>query len=116
MDSWHVGILFLNVNCEDFEYIIFYSRKYNKIILRIWRNLCVRGKEENIIAKAQTHLQNSFSVKLVCCAIHKCRLKLYHAKKNPHVNMIQKHCHLLWAKANLKWTVKVGKLICGQTH
>ena len=57
-----------------------------------------------IIAWAQKHLQNSLSVNIVCRAIHKCRLKLYHAKKNPHVNMIQKHCHLLWAKAHLKWT------------
>jgi len=36
--------------------------------------------------------------------MHKCELKLYHAKKKPNVNMIQKHSHLFWAKTNLKWS------------
>jgi len=36
-------------------------------------------------------------------AIHKCRLKLYHEKKKPHVNMIRKEGCLLWAEAHLKW-------------
>ena len=36
-------------------------------------------------------------------AVHKCKLKLYHAKKKPCVNTIHKRCHLLWVKAHLKW-------------
>ena len=43
----------------------------------------------------------SLSVNTVCHAIHKCRLKLYHTKKKPYGNMIQKHCHLLWPETHL---------------
>lgn len=38
------------------------------------------------------------------CTTHKYRLKLYRAEKKPYVNMIQKHHHLLCAKAHLKWS------------
>ncbi len=37
--------------------------------------------------------------------ICKCQLKLYHAKRKPFVNMVQKRCRVLWVKAHLKWTV-----------
>ena len=55
-----------------------------------------------ITARAQEHLQKSWSVNTVHRVIHKCRLKLCHAKESPYVNMFRKRCRLLWAKANLK--------------
>ncbi len=39
----------------------------------------------------------------------RCQLKLYHAKRKPFVNMVQKHRCVLWAKAHLKWTVSKWK-------
>ena len=55
-------------------------------------------------------------VNTVCYVIHKCKLKLYHAKKKPHVNTIQKCCCLLWIKAHLKWSDQNRKLFCGQMN
>ncbi len=34
-----------------------------------------------------------------------------HAKRKPYVNMVQKRCHVLWAKACLKWTVSKWKSV-----
>lgn len=42
-----------------------------------------------ISAWAQEHFQ-SLSVNPVHCAMHKCRLKLYHTVKKPCVNMMHK--------------------------
>jgi len=64
---------------------------------------------------AQEHLQKSFSVNTVHSAIHKCTLKLCHAKKRLYMNMIQNGCHLLWAKTHLKLR-QSEKLFCGQTN
>lgn len=59
---------------------------------------------------------------MTVCAIHKCRFKLYHAKKKPKVSMIQKgritpdqHHHLFKANDHLKWIQAKQKLFCGQT-
>ncbi len=41
--------------------------------------------------------------------------KLYHAKRKPNVNMVQNRRRVLWAKANLKWTVQSVKVFYGQT-
>ncbi len=41
----------------------------------------------------------------------RCQLKLYHAKRKPYVNMVQKHRRVLWAKAHLKWTVSKWKSV-----
>lgn len=48
------------------------------------------------------------SVNIVCSAVYKRRLKLYH----PYVNMSQKGYCLLWAKDNLKWTVYIHFTQC----
>ncbi len=45
------------------------------------------------------------------CAICRCQLKLYHAKRKPYVNMVQKRRRVLWAKAHLKWTVSKWKSV-----
>jgi len=44
---------------------------------------------------AQEHFQRSLSVNTVHRVIHKCRSKLYHAKKKPYVNISQRCHHLL---------------------
>ncbi len=51
------------------------------------------------------------SVNTIRRAICRCQLKLYHAKRKPYVNMVQKPRHVLWAKAHLKWTVSKWKII-----
>ncbi len=38
-------------------------------------------------------------------------LKLYHARRKPYVNMVQKCRRVLWAKAHLKWTVSKWKSV-----
>ncbi len=59
----------------------------------------------DIIKCAQEYFQKPLSVNTICCVICRCQLKLYHAKRKPYVNMVQKRCRVLWAKSNLKWTV-----------
>ncbi len=54
---------------------------------------------------AQEYFQKPLSVNTIRCAICRCLLKLYHAKRKPYVNMVQKRRRVLWAKAHLKWTV-----------
>ncbi len=53
--------------------------------------------------------RNPLSVNTISHVIYRCRLKLYHAKRKPFVNMVQKHRCVLWAKAHLKWTVSKWK-------
>ena len=104
-------------SCEDLKYSIIYSQ-------RIWRRLCVQGmglrisfacpqswgrknrhdSVREISAWTPEHFQKSQSVSTVHPAVHKCRLKLYHAEKKPYVNMIKKRCSLLRVKAHFKWT------------
>ncbi len=61
---------------------------------------------------AQEYFQKPLPVNTIRRAICRCQLKLYHAKRKPYVNMVQKCCRVLWAKAHLKWT---GKVFYGQT-
>ncbi len=51
------------------------------------------------------YFQKPQSVNTIHRAICRCQLKLYHAKRKPYVNMVQKRRRVLWAKAHLKWTV-----------
>ncbi len=60
---------------------------------------------------AQEYFQKPLSVNTICRAICRCQLKLYHAKRKPYVNMVQKRRRVLWAKANLKWTVSKWKSV-----
>ncbi len=65
-----------------------------------------------IITKwAQEYFQKPLSVNTICRAICRCQLKLYHAKRKPYVNMVQKRRCVLWAKAHLKWTVSRWKSV-----
>ena len=52
----------------------------------------------------QKHFQKSLSVNTVHRTIHKCKLKLHHAKKKPNVKTIQNRFCLFWTKAHLKWS------------
>ncbi len=60
---------------------------------------------------AQEYFQKQLSVNTIRCAICRCQLKLYHAKRKPYVNMVQKRHRVLWAKAHLKWTVSKWKSV-----
>ncbi len=54
---------------------------------------------------AQEYFQKPLFLNTIHRAICRCQLKLYHAKRKPYVNIVQKRHHVLWAKAHLKWTV-----------
>ncbi len=58
---------------------------------------------------AQEYFQKPLSVNTIWIAICRCQLKLYHAKRKPYVNMVQKCHRVLWAKAHLKWIVSKWK-------
>ncbi len=60
---------------------------------------------------AQEYFQKPLSVNTIRRAICRCQLKLYHAKRKPYVNMVQKRRHVLWDKAHLKWTVSKWKSV-----
>ena len=82
--------------------------------LRALRRHCIKNRHDSvteITAWAQDHFRKLLSVNTVRRAIHKCKLKLYHAKKKPYVNTIQKRHRLLWAKAHLKWTEAKWKTV-----
>ncbi len=66
---------------------------------------CITHRHNSVIditKWAQENLQKPLSVNTIRHAICRCQLKLYHAKRKPYVNMIQKRCRVLWAKAHLK--------------
>jgi len=44
---------------------------------------------------AQEYFQNPQSVNTIRHAIYRCQLKLYHAKRTPYVNMVQKRRRVL---------------------
>ncbi len=69
----------------------------------------------DIIKWAQEYFQKLLLVKTICRAICRCQLKLYHAKRKPYVDMVQKHRHVLCTKAHLKWTVSNRKVLYDQT-
>ncbi len=78
------------------------------------RRYCIPHWHDSVIdiAKwAQEYFQKPLLVKTIRRAICRRQLKLYHAKRKPYVNMVQKRHHVLWAKAHLKWTVSKWKSI-----
>lgn len=82
--------------------------------LQAHRQYCIKNMHDSVMYEFRNTSLNQ-SVNTVHCAIQKCMVKLYHAKM-PYLNMIQKRYCLLWAKANLKWSVAKGKLFCGQRN
>ncbi len=82
--------------------------------LRALRRLCITHRHDSVIditKWAQEYFQKPLSVNTIHHGICRCQLKLYHAKRKPYVNMVQKHRHVLWAKAHLRWTVSKCKSV-----
>ncbi len=82
--------------------------------LRALRQHCITHRHDSVIditKWAQEYFQKPLSVNTIHCAICRCQLKLYHAKRNTYVNMVQKHPRVLWPKAYLKWTVSKWKCV-----
>ncbi len=82
--------------------------------LRALRRLCITHRHDSIIditKWAQEYFQTPLLVNTICRSICRCQLKLYHAKRKPYVNMVQKLRCVLWAKTNLQWTVSKWKSI-----
>ncbi len=82
--------------------------------LRALRRHCTTHWHDSVIditKWAQEYFQKPLSVNTIRRAICRCQLKLYHAKRKPYVNMVQKRRRLLWAKAHLKWTVSKWKSV-----
>ncbi len=82
--------------------------------LRPLRRHCITHRHDSVIditKWAQEYFQKPLSVNTICLAVCRCQLKLYHAKRKPYVNMVQKRRRVLWAKAHLKWTVSKCKSV-----
>ncbi len=82
--------------------------------LRARRRHCITHRHDSVIditKWAQEYFQKPLSVYTICRAICRCQLNLYHAKRKPYVNMVQKCHRVLWAKAHLKWTVLKWKSV-----
>ncbi len=80
--------------------------------LQALRGHCITHRHDSVIditKWAQEYFQKPLSVNTIQRAICRCQLKLYHAKRKPYVNMVQKRHHVLLAKAHLKWTVSKWK-------
>ncbi len=75
---------------------------------------CITHRHDSVIditKWAQEYFQKPLSVNTVRRAICRCQLKLYHSKRKPYVNMVQKCRRVLWAKAYLKRTVSKWKSV-----
>ncbi len=82
--------------------------------LRALRRHCITHWHDsviNITKWAQEYFQKPLSVNTIRRAICRCQLKLYHAKRKPYVNMVQKRRRVLWANAHLKWSVSKWKSV-----
>ena len=126
---YNFRMMFLNVNCEYFDYsfiytgdISVYGQKSTLSARDLWplRQHSIRHRHDSVMeitAWAQEHFQKSPSVNTVHCSVHIFWLKLYHAKKKAYVNMNWKLCRLLRVKAYLKLR-QSGKLlvVSGQTN
>ncbi len=82
--------------------------------LRALRQHCITHRHDSVIditKWAQAYFQKPLSVNTIRRAICRCQLKLYHAKRKPNVNMVQKSRRVLWAKAHLKCPVSKWKSV-----
>ncbi len=82
--------------------------------LWVLRRHCITHRHVSVIditKWAQEYFQNPLLVNTIRRAICRCQLKLYHAKRKPYVNMVQKRCRVLWDKAHLKCTVSKWKSV-----
>ncbi len=82
--------------------------------LRVLRRHCITHQHDSFIditKWAQEYFQKPLSVNTVRRAICRCQLNLYHAKRKPYVNMVQKRRCVLWDKAHLKRSVSKWKSV-----
>ncbi len=82
--------------------------------LQALRRHCITHRHDSVIditKWAQEYFQKPLSVNTIRRAICRCQLKLYHAKRKPYVNTVQKPRRVMWAKAHLKWTVSNWKSV-----
>ncbi len=82
--------------------------------LRALRRYCFTHRHDSVIditKWAQEYFQKPMSVNTIHHAICRCQLKLYHAKRKPYVNMVQKGHRVLWANTNLKWSISKWKSV-----
>jgi len=98
--------MFLNVKlqrlCKSHHLLCITSSKDSE---KLEKSLCIRDKAEDLywmpwahrhdcvsdITKwAQEYFQKPLSVNTIRCAICRCQLKLYHAKRKPYVNIVRK--------------------------
>ncbi len=82
--------------------------------LQALRQHCITHRHDSVIditKWAQEYFQKPLSVNTIRRVICRCQLKLYHAKRKPYVNMVQKRRCVLWAKVHLKWTVSKWKSV-----
>ncbi len=80
--------------------------------LRALGRHCITHRHDSVIDNtkwAQEYFQKPLSVNTIRRAICRCQLKLYHAKRKPYVNMVQKCHRVLWAKVHLNWNVSVAR-------
>ncbi len=82
--------------------------------LQALRRHCITHRHVSVIditKWAQEYFQKPLPVNTIRRAICRCRIKLYHAKRKPYVNMVQKRRRVPWAKGHLKWTVSKWKSV-----
>ncbi len=75
---------------------------------------CITHLHDSVIGIskwAQEYFQKPLLVNTICRAICRCQLNIYHAKRKPYVNMVQKCHRVLWAKAYLQFTVSKRKSV-----
>ncbi len=66
--------------------------------LQALRRHCITHRHDSVIditKWAQEYFQKQLSVYIIRRAICRCQLRLYHAKRKPHVNMVQKRRYVL---------------------
>ncbi len=82
--------------------------------LQALRRHCTTHLHDSVIhitKWGQEYFQKSLSINKIRRAICRCKLKLYHTKRKPYVNMVQKRRCVLCAKVHLKWTVSKWKSV-----
>ncbi len=75
---------------------------------------CITHRHDSvidIIKWAQEYFQKPLSVNTIHHTICICQLKLFHAKRKPYVNIVQKRLVVLWVKAHLKWILSKWKRV-----
>ncbi|XP_076588395.1 uncharacterized protein LOC143321716 isoform X2 [Chaetodon auriga] len=79
----------------------------NACDLRSLRQHCIKNRHgwiKDIASWAREHFGKPLSVNTVRRCLCKCKLRLYHARRKPYIDTIQKRRRLLWARAHLGWT------------